>query len=183
MAVHGYTGTWGTGKTFTAVLDAGKAARKYHCPVVSNLEIHYPPAWHVTVITVDSIEELMSQTDCVLLIDEIGIMMPSRFYGKLLAQTAMRWAQMRKYRVYEVFYTVQAMARVDAMVRELTWDVHEMRSFRLLGFFFALQYQGSATSKLNEKIGVRFIWINKEVYGWYDTMAVIQNKNLFDEKK
>lgn len=181
LAVHGYVGSWGTGKTYTAVVDAGKAARRYRVPVVSNLEIRYPPAWGVKVIVCDTIEDLMSYTDCVLLIDEIGIMMPSRFYAKLLAQTAMRWAQMRKYRVYEVFYTVQSMARVDTMVRELTWDVFEMRSFRMLGFFFAMQWQGSSTSRLDTKIGVRFVFINKEVYHWYDTMAVIGNSHLLED--
>lgn len=179
MPVHGFIGGWGTGKTYAAVLEARRYAKKYHVPIVSNLELRYPEKDGITVIVRDSIEEIMDSHDCILLLDEIGVLMPSRFYGKLLAQTAFRWAQLRKYRVYEVLWTTQSLARVDTLVRELTWDFTEMRSYRLMGFFGGMQFQGmSLTAK--QKIGFRFFWVNKEVYAWYDTMAVIGNDHLLE---
>lgn len=181
MPVHGYVGTWGTGKTYAAVQDARKYALKYGCRIVSNLELRYPESDGIEVVVMESIEEIMEATDCVLLLDEIGILMPSRFFGKLLAATAFRWAQLRKFRVYEVLWTSQTLARVDALVRELTWDFTEMRSFRLLGFFFGMQYQGQALNN-REKVGVKVYPVRKRVYGWYDTMAVISNKHLLEGK-
>lgn len=179
MPVHGYTGTWGSGKTYAMVVDARRYALKYRVPIVSNLELRYPARDGIEVRTVDTIEEIMDQTDCILAIDEIGVLMPSRFYGKLLAQTAFRWAQLRKYRVYEVLWTTQSIARVDALVRELTWDFVEMRSYRMLGFFAGMQYQGQGLGD-RQKIGLKLYWVNREVYGWYDTMAVVGNEHLLE---
>jgi hypothetical protein len=177
MPVHGFIGGWGTGKTYACVLEARRYALKYHVPVVSNLDLRYPLSDHIEVQVKDSIEEIMDSTDCILLLDEIGVLMPSRFYGKLLAQTAFRWAQLRKYRIFEVLWSTQSLARVDTLVRELTWDFTQMKSYRLLGFFGGMQFQGMSLGD-KEKIGYRVFWLNKKAYGWYDTMAVIGNEHL-----
>lgn len=182
MPVHGFIGGWGTGKTYAAVIMARKAALRYQVPIVSNLELRYPEKDAIEVITLDDIEEIMDAKNCVLLLDEIGVLMPSRFYGKLAAKTAFRWAQLRKYRVFDVFWTTQSLARVDTLVRELTWDFFEMKSYRMLGFFLAMQYQGLSTSS-REKIGAKFFWRSKEVYSWYDTLAVIGNAHILEEGK
>lgn len=182
MPVHGYVGGWGTGKSYAAVVDARKACLRYRVPLVTNLEIRYPESDGIEVITVESIEDIMDAQNCVILIDEIGIMMPSRFFAKVMAKTAFRWAQLRKFRVFEVFWTSQSIARVDTLVRELTWDVCEMRSFRILGFFLGQVVTGLGLgSAAKQKVGVRFYRVSKKVYSWYDTMAVIGNKHLLEE--
>ncbi|MHB0929266.1 MAG: zonular occludens toxin domain-containing protein [Candidatus Nanopelagicales bacterium] len=175
MPVHGYTGLWGSGKTFVAVQAARAAALKYGVPVVSNLELRYPDPGLKTIL-VEDFEELMDYSDCVLLLDEIGILAPSRLYQKLKPRILVRWAQMRKYRIHEVFWTSQTLARVDTVIRELTWDVVEMTSFRRLGFFAGVRYVGALG--VRQKVGVEFYGVRRRVFDWYDTMAVISGRHL-----
>lgn len=169
MPVHGFVGTWGSGKSYAAVVQAGRAARKRGVPIVSNLELRIPG---VESVVEDEPEGLLSHQNCIVLLDEVGIIMSSRLYGRTTAKVLVQWAQMRKYRIWEVYWTAQSVARADVIVRELTWEVTEMTSYRRLGLFLGKRYQGASLQK-GKGIGLDWYWVNPEVFGWYDTMAVM----------
>lgn len=173
MAVHGYVGLPGAGKTYCAVEDALKFARHYKKPLFTNVVVRPPAKWGLEVHIMDDLEDFLDAKDGIVLLDELGTWMPSRLYTKTKADLIMRWAQVRKYRLYEILYTAQTLQRVDSVVRELTWDVLELQSFRMLGFFWGTQWAG-ALSGAKKKVGWRIRWIDKGHYQWYDTMQIIE---------
>lgn len=171
MPVHGFCGLPGAGKTYTAVKHVRKLALHYKKPIFSNVELHFPEK-SIEVHVMDDLDDFLKAKDGIVLLDELGTWMPSRLYTKTKADLLMRWAQVRKYQLYEILWTAQTVARVDTVVRELTWDLLDMESFRMLGFFFGRKYAGAMSNR--QKIGVEFHWVDKKVYGWYDTMAIVK---------
>ena len=138
--VEGYLGLPGSGKSFTMVRAAYKARkRRPHLRVYSNMYVDLPGDGEF--IKLESWEQLLDAHDGLVLLDEINLWMPSRAWAKLPGPLLWKWAQVRKSGL-DILWTAQHQARVDKLVRELTFMLYQMFTWRKLGFFVGKAYIG-----------------------------------------
>ena len=144
--VEGYLGLPGAGKTFSAVRETvHRRKRNPHLRVYSNMSMDLPGDGEF--IKLEGWEELLDAHDGLVILDEINLWMPSRAWAKLPGPLLWKWAQVRKSGL-DIIWTAQHQARVDKLVRELTWMVYQMFSWRKLGFFAAKAYLGEVRPEL-----------------------------------
>lgn len=123
--VRGYIGMPGSGKSYCLAVDAYKEFRKGR-RVLSNYLGFGEPLGDVAV--------LGDAFNCVVALDEAGLVLSSRQWGKVPPQLLERLAQVRHYHV-ELWYTVQNVSRIDKVLRELTFEWYQMHSLVRLGLF------------------------------------------------
>jgi len=144
--VEGYLGLPGAGKTYSMVHEVvHRRKRNPHLRVYSNMWLDLPGDGDF--IQLQDWEELLDARDGLVLLDEINLWMPSRAWAKLPGPLLWKWAQVRKSGL-DVIWTAQHQARVDKLVRELTWMVYQMFSWRRLGFFAGKAYLGEIRPEL-----------------------------------
>ena len=133
MAVEGYLGLPGAGKTYTMVHDViGRRRANPHLRVYSNMDLRLPGDGEL--IRLDDWAQLLDANNGLVVLDEINLWMPSRAWSKLPGPMLWKWAQVRKSGL-DILWTAQHVARVDKLVRELTWAYGMMFTWRKLGFF------------------------------------------------
>jgi hypothetical protein len=133
-------GLIGNGKTMLAVDAARQLAKRRGAVLASNIWIEPPagvPFVQLSVgedgLSVAQMEQLMddaraSGRGCVILIDEIGIIMPARFWQSFPIALMYRISQSRKYAT-DLLYTSQDVEDVDAYLRRKTQWVFKVRCF------------------------------------------------------
>ncbi len=136
--IYGYQGMIGEGKTILAVKDAARLARRRHAILASNIRLTVPGVEFVQLAVGDNglegVGELFEKSlserrGVVLLIDEVGIILPSRFWQSV-SSIDMMWAcsQSRKMAA-DLIYTAQHADQVDVFLRRLTEHVFKVRCF------------------------------------------------------
>jgi len=127
--IIGYTGLVGMGKTMLATRDAVDLARRRGAILASNIEVT-APGLTVERIGVgedglEGIPALLARARAegrgvVILVDEIGIVLPSRFWERGMSIDLM-WAcsQSRKLGA-DLIFTCQHVAQLDAFLRRIT---------------------------------------------------------------
>lgn len=133
--IVGYTGLVGQGKTMLAVQEALRLARLRGALLVSNIAVEAPDV-EVERVQVgdDGLEGIPDILDrargqgrgVVILVDEIGIVLPARYWQQGMSIDLM-WAcsQSRKLGA-DLVFTCQHVAQLDAFLRRLTdwiWSV------------------------------------------------------------
>lgn len=113
-SIRAYVGPNGGGKTLAAVATAVAPALEAGREVVANINIDHPRAR-----VLRSWRELDELRNCVLLLDEITSVFPSREFSKLPPQVARQLNQLRKVDV-EVHWTAPHWQRCDVILRECT---------------------------------------------------------------
>lgn len=136
--IEGYVGLLGAGKTMLAVQHALTLARKRNAILLSNIRINDPSVeFHQLGVGVDGIdlEQLRDWQErskagnrgLVLLVDEVGILMPARFWQSFPIDLIYTLSQSRKMRL-DLVYTSQDIEMVDSMLRRLTQWVYRVKA-------------------------------------------------------
>lgn len=127
--IIGYTGLVGMGKTMLAVREAVLLARRRNAYLVSNIKVNAPDLDVIQIAVGDDglegIPDILSTArgegrGVVILVDEIGIVLPSRFWERGMSIDLM-WAcsQSRKLGA-DLIFTCQHVAQLDAFLRRIT---------------------------------------------------------------
>jgi hypothetical protein len=149
LALEGYTGWHGQGKTYTAMGDVLVNFRRHGIPIVTNAIVTgnveatrwldagpyapLPPVLHF-----ETWDELMGVIAAAidrrlrlqLLIDEAGKFLSSRFYSKLDPRVLMVLQERRKVGAgLDLFWTAPHFEHVDKILRDVTQVVHVCRRF------------------------------------------------------
>lgn len=148
--IEGYVGTIGAGKTTLAVQHALTLARARNALLLSNIPIICGPYCKADINPLHSIDhETLPMTDSgvdlgalakrafklrdeerglVLLMDEVGVVMPARLWATFSVSLMWVLQQSRKL-ACEWIWTAQDASFVDHQLRSLTAAVHYVRSF------------------------------------------------------
>lgn len=146
LMVEGHLGLPGAGKTFNLVRECvRRRKREPNLRVYANMTIDLPGRGEFIKLT--SWEELLDAEDGLVVIDEINLWMPSRAWAKLPGPLLWKWAQVRKSGL-DIIWSAQHQARVDKLVRELTFMLYQWFSWKKLGFFVAKAYLGEVRQEL-----------------------------------
>jgi hypothetical protein len=213
--IVGYTGLVGMGKTMLATREAVNLARRRRAILVSNIEVIDPGVPFVQLAVGDDGLEglapiLRSARACgvctvgnsrgkvahgedgcerqgvVILVDEIGIILPARFWERGMSITLM-WAcsQSRKLGA-DLIFTCQHVAQLDAFLRRITdwiWKVkaipHPSVERREAGkrpwFFWTTRWRPADidTENPEKRLSRSFRWYHREDEGIYDTDELV----------
>jgi hypothetical protein len=149
LALEGYTGWHGQGKTYTAVADVLGNFQRHGIPVVTNAIVagsmssgrwldHGPYAPLPPVLHFETWDDLMGVITAAidrrlrlqLLIDEAGKFLSSRFYSKLDPRVLMVLQERRKVGAgLDLYWTAPHFEHVDKILRDVTQVVHVCRRF------------------------------------------------------
>lgn len=164
--IHAAVGFNGSGKTLAMVEKYVMPALDQGREVVANLRIGPARAtgdeWHPKARPLESWREVSALRDCVLFLDEITAVLPSRQSMSLPPELQRVLNQLRK-RDVELVWTAPSWARADRILREVTTDVIYCRSFlpdrfvRVEGkraFPRAARYNGRGRYDAGGEIGV-----------------------------
>lgn len=166
-----YTGYPGSGKTYCLVLEALKAINK-GISVYSNFRIDIPE------LTLISDADLLEVREGLVLLDELNVWFPSRFWSKVPMSLLSFWAQSRK-RGIDIFYTTQHINRVDTVIRELT--SFEVKCSSIFGGRIFLYRKYDIDDKT--KLSTRVVIFRKRIADLYDTLETIQEPEYFRKIK
>jgi len=194
--IVGYTGLVGMGKTMLAVREAVALARLRNAWLVSNIKVE---AADLTILQVqvgdDGLEGIPAILEAaraegrgvVILVDEIGIVLPSRFWERGMSIDLM-WAcsQSRKLGA-DLVFTCQHVAQLDAYLRRITdwiWKVqavpHPSIRRRELGkrpwFFLASRWRPGDidTERPEKRLGRSIIRYRRPWELLYDTDELVR---------
>ena len=149
MTVEGYCGLFGSGKTYAMVMEAYNARqRNPEVPVMTNLGRLDLPGAPVTLLgggqTMDAMmAALIAFSNGYLLLDEVGVFLPSRLWSKMPIELTWKWAQLRKDAV-ELRWTCIRPSNCVKDLRDITFETHWCSSWRRLGFFSLQHYSYTA---------------------------------------
>jgi hypothetical protein len=162
--VEGFTGLPGAGKTYWLSklgLDAIKAGR----PVYANYTLE-------GAIRYKNLSEVFKVRQGVILVDEINLVCPSRWWNKFPPELAYFWSQTRKFSL-DIYWTSQHIDRVDKIIREISNWVWTINRYPF-GFFLARQYLPEHVTKERRRhFTLKFFRLKKEVYTKYNTFEAI----------
>ncbi len=193
-------GLLGAGKTMLAVQHALKLARRRNAIMLSNIRVQDPGVeFHQLPVGEDGIDlEVLREWQgqareqdrgLVLLVDEVGILMPARFWQSFPIDLIYTLSQSRKMRL-DLVYTSQDIEMVDSMLRRLTQWVYQVRCFpsptnerrergRRPWFFVQEQFRpqhvntmGDAQRKVR-RLGKSWLRYRRDWEGSYDTDELV----------
>lgn len=194
--ITGYVGLIGHGKTMLAVTEAREVARRRGAILAANIKIDPPAGVEFVQLSVDedglSVEQMEGLMDAaratgrgvVILIDEIGIIMPARFWQSFPIALMYRISQSRKYAT-DLIWTSQDEEDVDAYLRRKTQWVFKVRAIpsptperREKGvrpwLILRTQWRPGKIDKPDKRIGRSFIWYRREREAFYDTDELVR---------
>lgn len=137
--ITGYVGLIGQGKTMLAADDAIATARRRGALLASNIALRPGPGVEFVPLTIsddgldlDEVDGLVQRCKgegrgLVILIDEVGIIMPARFWQSFPIGLMFVLSQSRKLSL-DLIWTSQDVEQVDAFLRRLTQWVYKVRS-------------------------------------------------------
>lgn len=198
--IIGYTGLVGMGKTMLAVREAVGLARRRRAYLVSNIKINAPDLDVIQIEVGDDglegIPDILARArgegrGVVILVDEIGIVLPSRFWERGMSIDLM-WAcsQSRKLGA-DLVFTCQHVAQLDAFLRRITdwiWrvkavphpSIERRESGKRPWFFLASRWRpADIDTERPEKRLSRISWwgglrYRREWEGLYDTDELVR---------
>lgn len=170
--VVGYTGLPGSGKTFQATaraVEALKAGRK----VYSNYPIH-------GAFLYEDLSQVLAVRDGVIIVDEINLVCPSRWFNKLPPKLAYFWSQTRKFGL-DIYWTAQHIDRVEKIVREISnwvWVYEALPLGFHKGLCFIPEHVGKEKARAFDR---KLFRISKKIYAHYDTKHPISLPSSLDD--
>jgi hypothetical protein len=203
--ILGYIGLIGNGKTMLAVDDARALALRRGAILASNIKIVPPDGVEFVQLTVDedglSVEQLETLMDtaratdrgCVIVIDEIGIIMPARFWQSFPIALMYRISQSRKFRS-DLVWTSQDEEDVDAYLRRKTQWIYKVRAVpapspetREQGkrpwLFIRTQWRPGKVDKAEKRVGRALIRYRQSREVVYDTDELVRPPARLSERK
>lgn len=194
--IEGYVGLIGNGKTMLAVQHARTLAKRRGSILAANIGIVPPegvPFVQLTVgedgLSVEQLEGLMDDARAtgrgvVILVDEIGIIMPARFWQSFPIALMYRISQSRKYST-DLIYTSQDIEDVDAYLRRKTQWVYKVKAIpspspekRERGIrpwcFLRTQWRPATIEKRDKRIGWSLLRYRREWERVYDTDELVR---------
>ena len=167
--IYGIVGLPGSGKTYKATKDALKYIRQ-GIPVYSNYKI-------LGARKYESLLDILEVRRGFIVVDEINLLAPARYFDSFPPELAYFWSQSRKFGL-TICFTSQAIERVDKIIREITNYVYQMKSFGKLYWYKERQPLEliQSTGKVDTKgikgggLGI----FDKKVYSFYDTFESVQ---------
>ncbi len=187
-------GLLGAGKTMLAVQHALGLARRRNALLLSNIRIDAAGVeFHQLGVGADGIdlEELTAHRErargedrgLVLLIDEVGILMPARFWQSFPIDLIYTLSQSRKMRL-DLVYTSQDVEMVDSMLRRLTQWVYRVKCFpapsierreagRRPWFFVVDRWRPMSIDKKDKRLGKSYQRYRRHFEGAYDTDELV----------
>lgn len=201
--ITGYIGGIGTGKTMNAAREAIETATRRRAMLVSNitmtpadagLDVRKLSIGH-DGIDLDQLRALirecqLSERGMVLMLDEVGILMPARFWQDFPIDLMYVLSQSRKLGV-DLIYTAQDVEQVDATLRRLTTYVWLVKSFppasiersekgkRPWLFVMAKSKVRYIDSQLRAPIGRRFRLYSRKWERTYSTAELVAPPEVF----
>lgn len=156
MSVKGYTGLFGSGKTYAMVHEAYRARR--HDPdirVLTNLPVLNLPGREVEHLRGDApfpqiIEQLSEFNSGYLLLDEAGVYLPARRWSKMPDTLMDKWQQLRKDGV-ELRWTCITPGQVVKDLRDITWETAWCSSYVRIPLFGFVSVNWYSYCKVGEK--------------------------------
>lgn len=204
--IVGRVGEIGNGKTMLAVVDCLALAKRRNAVLVSSIWIVDSVPWgrcggvlpdsgRVQLsVGVDGFDlgELDAVIDAakaqgrgvVWLIDEIGILMPARFWQRFPIDLMYKLSQSRKVRL-DVYWTSQDVEDVEAYLRRKTSYVYKVyavpvptierqeRNARPL-FFYESKWKPGSVGKRDKRRGRRFVRYRRSYEALYDTDELVR---------
>jgi len=110
--IIGITGLPGSGKTYMLACRIGLTKIKQGIPVYANFSLE-------GAIRYNDLSEVYNVVNGVILIDEINLLCPSRFWQSFPPELLYMWAQSRKNGL-DIYWTSQSEKRADVVIREVT---------------------------------------------------------------
>ena len=162
--VEGFCGLPGSGKTYYVTKLALKAIKEGR-PVYANYKI--PGAKYFS-----RLEDIFAVRNGVIIVDEINLVCPSRWWNKFPPQLAYFWSQTRKFGL-DIYWTSQHWDRVDKIIREISnyiWWVRPTLLWHRATCYIPEQISKEKRDKIDR---VRFL-IRKKIYSQYNTFESIQ---------
>lgn len=163
--VEGFVGLPGSGKTYyisKLALEEIKKGRKVYANYKLEGATYY-----------EDLKEVCEVEKGIILVDEINLTCPSRWWDRFPPHLAYFWSQTRKQEL-DVYWTAQHQDRVDKIVREISnwiWKINYL-PFR---FRIMTKYLPEQINKVKkEKFGVKIFHIKKEVFKHYNTYERIR---------
>jgi hypothetical protein len=194
--IIGYVGLIGHGKTMLAVDEARRLAARRGAILAANCKITPPAGVEFVQLTVDedglSVDQLEGLMDSaratgrgvVIVIDEIGIIMPARFWQSFPIALMYRISQSRKYAT-DLVWTSQDEEDVDAYLRRKTQWVYKVKAIpspspetrergRRPWGMFVTQWRPGKIDKRDKRIGWRWWRYRRERESVYDTDELVR---------
>lgn len=132
--VEGFTGLPRSGKTYR-LAQIGINALNRGQKVYGNLHLRNEinqNNFHYS----NKIKDFFAVRDGIILIDEINLVCPSRWWNKFLPELAYFWSQTGKFKL-DVYWTSQHIDRVDKIIREISNFVWQIDAYKIP--FFDIQ--------------------------------------------
>jgi hypothetical protein len=193
--IEGFIGLIGAGKTMLAVQHAGDLARRSGSVLASNIKVVMPDVTCVQLGTGEDgfdIGEVWRVIDeakgagrgVVWLVDEVGILMPARFWQSMPIDLMFSLSQSRKLAL-DVVYTAQDIEQVDSFLRRLTQWIYKVRAYpspstarrrdgKRPWVFHVTQWRPATVDKKDRREGRRFIRYRREWEAAYDTDELVR---------
>lgn len=163
--VEGFCGLPGAGKTYWISklgLEAIKKGRK----VYANFSLKGAEYY-------SDLRDLFEIRNGLILVDEINLLCPSRWWDRLPPHLAYFWSQTRKQQL-DIYWTAQHPDRVDKIVREISNWIWLIRKLPF-NCRFLEQYLPEQVNKVKKvNFGFKVFYINKGVYSRYNTYERVE---------
>jgi hypothetical protein len=163
--VEGFVGLPGAGKTYY-LTKLGLKGLKKNREVFANYKLK--GAKYYT-----DLKEVIDIKKGIILVDEINLICPSRWWDRFPPKLAYWWSQTRKNEL-DVYWTAQHQDRVDKIVKEITnwiWEIRKLPfNFRLAKCFLPEQINKTR----RENFGSIFFYISKNIYKNFNTYERIE---------
>lgn len=166
--VEGFTGLPGSGKTYYAVKRAIEADLK-GLEVWANFKIDLPSGELHRFI---NLKDVFHVRKGLIIIDEINLVCPSRFWNKFPPELAYFWSQTRKFEL-DIIWTAQHVDRVDKIIKEISnycWVFKRLP----FGFHIGNEFLPEHVTKEKRDLIDRIVFrINKKIANCYNTYEII----------
>lgn len=169
--IYGVTGLPGSGKSYFAVRQLVRlrcSDRGRDRPVYTNMPLVLP--YGPQPVLYESLSEIFDVHDCHVLLDEAQLVVGSRDWQSRDNRHAAFLSQLRKRRVV-LWYTSQEITAVDKFLRDKTFLLYTMESFKRFGFFV---YRSYFSSRMVGRSQPGLLFFSPAVGNCYDTFNLVE---------
>lgn len=206
--IEGFVGLIGAGKSMLAVKHAAEIARKRGQIVASNISLSIPgvecrklavghdgidieEVWRLFDLEEVPLEDgrtllrrRAGSAGLVLVLDEVGVLMPARFWASAPIDLMQLLSQSRKLGC-DLVWTAQDVEQVDAFLRRLTQWIYKCQALptpttdrrergRRPWFYAVGTWRPATVDKTDKRIRREFTRYNRRWEGWYDTDEIVR---------
>ena len=177
-----------------AVREAVQLARRRNAYLASNISITAPGVDFVRLSVGDDgleglpdlLEQALSEgRGTVILVDEIGIILPARFWATGMSIELMWSVSQSRKLASDLIFTAQDIEQVDAFVRRLTSYVTKVRAVPAPTverrerssrpwFMFGSRWLPGSVDKPDKRLGRLWLRYPREVEAWYSTDELVR---------